>query len=180
MRNSVLVALATTLAFSAAGFAAEKKKAAAAPAPEAKRMGAVEGQPDSDACGLGWQVTQSKTLIATTTRGTTNWVIPYSFGMTSGTMGCAQHPFAKKDQEAAAYAVTNYEPLLLEMAEGHGETLAGFARTMGCGDAVYGDFSRMTQEKYQDVTGGKASAVRMMFKVKEEIRRNPVLARGCA
>ena len=44
----------------------------------------------SDGCGLGSEVTQKKSLLATTTRGTTNGTIPPAFGMTSGTIGCDQ------------------------------------------------------------------------------------------
>ena len=38
----------------------------------------------TDSCGLGWHVTQDKSLLATVTRSTTNAVVPPTFGMTSG------------------------------------------------------------------------------------------------
>ncbi|MBK9038693.1 MAG: DUF3015 family protein [Bdellovibrionales bacterium] len=41
-----------------------------------------------DGCGLGWEVTDSETMIGTTTRGTTNMFVPPAFGMTTGTIGC--------------------------------------------------------------------------------------------
>ncbi|MFM8315218.1 MAG: DUF3015 family protein [Deltaproteobacteria bacterium] len=49
----------------------------------------------TDSCGLGWQVTQKKSFLATTTRGTTNAFVPPTFGMTFGTIGCDKHSFAK-------------------------------------------------------------------------------------
>src|SRR3954471_20570420 len=75
----------------------------------------------SDGCGLGWQVTQKKSFLGTTTRGTTNAVVPPTFGMTSGTIGCDQHGFAKNDQKAIEFVAANYEPLMVEMAQGNGE-----------------------------------------------------------
>ncbi|MBI3544523.1 MAG: DUF3015 family protein [Deltaproteobacteria bacterium] len=145
--------------------AAEEHKAASKPAPAdtEERSGAVAGEPDTDGCGLGWQVTSSKTIIGSITRGTTNGTIPPSFGMTSGTLGCRKHPFTKRDQAGAVYAVSNFDQLRIEMAEGRGEVLEGFARTIGCDDAAA--FGQMTQKNYRAITE-KASAVRMFLNVK--------------
>src|SRR5271170_3615642 len=83
-----------------------KKKAAPAAQPAStpsaetsERSGAVAGEPDTDGCGLGWQVTDKKTIIGSLTRGSTNSFIPPSFGMTSGTLGCRKHEFSMRDQE---------------------------------------------------------------------------------
>lgn len=133
--------------------------------------------PDTDSCGLGWQITQKKSLMATSTRGTTNNFVPPVFGMTSGTLGCAQHSFAKNDMPAATYVFSNYEPLSMEMAQGSGEFLAGFARTLGCGDAVQAEFGSMTQQNYKALIG--TSAVEMFHNVKAQVKKNPVLATGC-
>ena len=105
--------------------------------------------PGSDSCGLGWQVTQEKTMIATTTRGTTNNVVPYTFGMTSGTLGCDQHSIAAKDMEAARFAVVNMDALRLEIAAGQGERLAALSQVMGCSDAA--GFARTLKGSYADV-----------------------------
>lgn len=166
-------------------FAASKKQARAMHDSDTggamERSGAVAGEPDTDGCGLGWQVTAKKTIIASITRGTTNSIVPPSFGMTSGTLGCAQHPFTKRDEQAAVYAMTNFDSLTIDMAEGKGEYLEGFARTLGCQDQALGEFSRMTQSNYRSISeGGKASAVKMMNHVKDQIRQNPVLSAACS
>lgn len=133
-----------------------------------------------DGCGLGWQITQKRTMFATTTRGTTNGFVPPTFGMTSGTIGCAQHPLAKKDLPAAAYAFNNYEPLSFEMAQGSGEYLAAFARTLGCEDAVQAEFGRTMQENFSSIMGNEnTTAVEMFHNVKNQVRQNPALASGC-
>ena len=134
---------------------------------------------DSDSCGLGWQVTQKKTMSATTTRGTTNGFVPPTFGMTSGTIGCAKHDFAKKDQAAVIFASANFEPLMMEMAQGQGEYLTGFARTMGCSDAAVGEFSRAMQKNFNQVSSSKNSA-ELFYSAKEQINNNQALAALCS
>lgn len=134
----------------------------------------------SDGCGLGWQVTDKKTWFGTTTRGTTNAFVPPTFGMTSGTMGCEQHPIAKNETEAAAYAYNNYDSLSVEMAQGQGEYVAGLAKAMGCDDSSVQTFGKMTQENYKDIMGSdKSSAMDMYENVKTQIKNNPTLAVNC-
>lgn len=139
-----------------------------------------DDQPDSDSCGLGWQVTQKKTFAATCTRGTTNAVIPPTFGMTSGTMGCAQHAIAKKDEPALMYVLANYEPLSLEMAQGSGEYIDGLARSLGCNARTYGAFGEMTQKNFKILTnGGKATPVQLFKNVKKQVETSQALSADC-
>ena len=88
----------------------------------------------SDSCGLGWKITQERTLMATTTRGTVNFFVPPSFGMSTGSLGCEKHGFALKEANAASYAAANFEPLKGDLAKGKGEYLEAFAFAMGCLD----------------------------------------------
>ncbi len=89
-----------------------------------------------DGCGLGWQVTNSETMIGTTTRGTTNAFVPPSFGMTSGTIGCKQLAFAANDREAVNYVVNNYLNLKQQLAVGHGEYVEGLSEIMNCNSST--------------------------------------------
>ena len=154
-----------------------------APAPSksaenSERSGAVSGEPDTDGCGLGWQVTDKKTIIGSLTRGSTNSIVPPSFGMTSGTLGCRKHEFSKRDEAGVTYAVSNYDSLRIQMAEGRGETLDAFARTMGCSNTAA--FGRMTQSGYSRImTSDSQTAVQMFRNVKGEINRDPALAVDC-
>lgn len=145
------------------------------------RSGGVSGEPDTDGCGLGWQVTDKKTIAASITRGTTNGTVPPSFGMSSGTLGCAKHPFAKRDQAGVVYAATNFDALSLEMARGQGEYLDGFARVFGCSDAKVSEFNHMVQTQYRTISeGGKANAVRLYLNVKKQVQIDPVLHAHCS
>ncbi len=116
---------------------------------------AASAASDSDSCGLGWQVTSKKTFSATTTRGTTNAVVPPTFGMTSGTIGCAQHGLVKADKKAIHFADANYENLMTEIAQGQGEYLTGFAATMGCSSS---EFSSALQSNFSEIVEGKTPA----------------------
>jgi len=147
-----------------------------------REMNALSNQENpsgTDGCGLGWQVTQKKTMLGTTIRGTTNAVVPPTFGMTSGTMGCDRHEIAKNDMDAAKFAYNNQEPLSIEMAQGEGEYLAGFAKTLGCEDSAQGTFAKMTQENYESIVKEDQSALSLLKNVKAQIRQHPVLAESC-
>lgn len=127
--------------------------------------------PDTDSCGLGWQVTKKKSFLATTTRGTTNSFVPPTFGMTTGTIGCAQHTFAKKEAPAVNYAVANADALTVEMAQGQGEFVAGLAEVMGCDNAAA--FGQMTQSNYSSIVSEGVSPLQMYENVKTQIALNP-------
>lgn len=131
----------------------------------------------TDSCGLGWQITQKKSFVATTTRGTTNAFVPPTFGMTSGTIGCDKHSFTKNEEAGVTFAMANQENLSLEMAKGEGEYVAGFAESLGCKDSAA--FGRMTQSKYSEIIGGETSAVQMYKNVKQQISKNAALAASC-
>ncbi|MEK6705285.1 MAG: DUF3015 family protein [Bdellovibrionota bacterium] len=132
----------------------------------------------SDSCGLGWQVSDKKTLMGTCTRGTTNAYLSPSWSMTTGTSGCKKHDFAKKDEEAVKYVASNYYPLRAEMAQGQGEYLVGLARVMGCDDAAASNLGGLTQRNFKTITQG-ADAYETLQNVKREIQKSPAMANGC-
>tara|TARA_R110000868_G_scaffold167130_2_gene401430 strand:- start:5252 stop:5653 length:402 start_codon:yes stop_codon:yes gene_type:complete len=90
----------------------------------------------SSGCGVGWQVTQKTSLSASSTRSTTNAILPNTISMTSGISGCAHHSIVKVDSEVQYFAEANLENLQMEIAQGNGEYLATLSSLMGC-DAAY-------------------------------------------
>lgn len=138
-----------------------------------------QARDSSDGCGLGWEVTQDKTLMATLTRGTTNNFVPPTFGMTTGTIGCEQHSIAQNDQGAAVYAMVNHEALLMEMASGSGEVLDAFARSMGCSDAALNDFASLTQGHFADLQG-HSNGIEMFVKARSLVNNHPALSASCS
>ena len=79
-----------------------------------------------DGCGLGWEVMDKKTVVGTTVRATTNYVVSPTFGMTSGTMGCDKFEgLATNEIANAQYVASNYDMIRTELALGSGEYLTG-------------------------------------------------------
>jgi len=130
-----------------------------------------------DGCGLGWKVTKKKSFLGTSTRGTTNSFVPPTFGMTTGSLGCNQFSFVKNEVEGVKYAVSNHDALTIEMAEGQGEFLAGYAATFGCDGAAVESFGQMTKDNYATITDG--SAVEMYRNTAKQLRNNAVLNSAC-
>ena len=153
-----------------------QKKAAKPSATSGGGMAPIAPNQGSDDCGLGWQVTQEKTMIATTTRGTTNSVVAPAFGMTTGTMGCEQHSFAKKELDSAVYAAVNFDTLSIDMASGSGEVLEGFAATLGCTDSA--KLGQALRANYRTVAPA-ANGVEMYKNIRQVIRSDKSLSASC-
>lgn len=147
---------------------------------EKKGSGSEELSPNggSDECGLGWQVTKNKTLMGTSTRGTTNVYLSPTWSMTSGTSGCEKHDFAKKDAESVKYVATNFYSLKADMAQGQGEYLAGLAILLGCDGQSMAGFESAVQKNFKSITNG-ADAFETLQNVKQTIRSDASLSHSC-
>lgn len=172
-----LFAVVLVLGFISANQASAKKESAHSDSGMSSGGGSYD-QDKGDGCGLGWQVTQKRTMLATTTRGTTNAFVPPTFGMTSGTIGCMQHDFAENEKEAASFVASNQDNLILEMAEGQGEYVNALAKTMGCDASAYSDFGRAVQQNYESIVGN--SPVQMFNNIKDVMKADPALAAHCS
>lgn len=140
----------------------------------------AQARDSSDGCGLGWEVTSRTSFSATSTRTTTNAFVPPTFGMTSGTLGCAKHDLVKKkDEQAAFYAVENYDSLRQEMAEGTGENLKAFASLMGCEQDAYAGFAQMVKTHFPSIAADSNTRLDLVVNVRSEMERDPVLSASC-
>jgi len=143
----------------------------------ASKGGSTMNDVGTDGCGLGWQITQKKSFLGTTTRGTTNSFVPPTFGMTFGTIGCDKHSFTKNEEAGVSFALANQENLTIELAQGEGEYVAGFAQALGCKDAAA--FGQMAQAKYSEIIGNNDSAVQMYKNVRNQIAQDASLSATC-
>jgi hypothetical protein len=110
---------------------------------------AAQAQDTFDGCGLGWQVTQDKTMIATTTRGTTNAFVPPTFGMTTGTLGCDKFSaFASNEKQNVEYVAKNFDSIRTQLAVGNGEYVDATAQSFNCNSSA---FSSHVQQNYNTV-----------------------------
>lgn len=129
----------------------------------------------SDMCGLGWQITQKKSFLATSTRSTTNAVVPPTFGMTTGTIGCDKHSIALRDVPAAQFVASHYDALMMDMAEGQGESLTALSSALGCTDAAA--FGAMTRREFSSLTE-KADSLELVRRLRDAAKKDASL--GCS
>lgn len=105
----------------------------------------------SSGCGLGWEVVSKNSLISSYTRTLINATTSSTIAMTLGTSGCAKHSIVKNDKKDIHYAESNFHELMLEMSQGEGEHLKGFALAMGCVDAEVATFAKAAQSNYGQI-----------------------------
>jgi len=134
----------------------------------------------SSGCGLGWEVTQKQSLLSSAVRTTTNTFLPNTFSMTSGTSGCQKHSIVKNDEAAVIYAVNNQHSLMMEMAEGKGEFLNGFAQVLGCDQSRFSDFAQFTQSHYGEIMNtASENGVELYRQVRSQMEASPALHGQC-
>ena len=138
------------------------------------------GGEGNDRCGVGSMIFGSKKSISSqTSEDSTNRASSESVSVTTGTSGCSNSGFAANPKEAY-YAHANFEELLIEMPQGRGEVLAGFAQTLGCGNGAVPRFMKMTQDKYSEISSDSAiNPNQMLNSVKVQIKADPELAQSC-
>jgi hypothetical protein len=130
----------------------------------------------SDMCGLGWQVTQKKSFLATSTRSTTNAVVPPTFGMTTGTIGCDKHSLAQADIPAAQFVASHYDAVMMDMAQGEGESLQALAASLGCANQTA--FGAMTRREFSSLTSN-ADSLELVRRLREAAKKDAAL-QGCS
>ena len=119
-----------------------------------------------DGCGLGWEITQDKTMIATTTRGTTNAFVPPTFGMTTGSLGCEKFSgFAANEKQNVEYVAKNFEVLRTQLATGNGEYVTATAQSFNCDSKA---FSSHVQQNYETVVAPAKDGVELYMNLKKE------------
>ena len=132
----------------------------------------------SSGCGLGWQILSKNSLVSSSLRATTNAMTLNTVGMTLGTSGCAKHSIVKNESKGIHYAESNQHQLMVEMAQGNGEFVAGFATVIGCDAHAFGP---AVQKNYNRIfTSEDTSASEMYQNLKEAVVTDESLARACA
>jgi hypothetical protein len=88
----------------------------------------------SSGCGPGWYLFKDNSLVSSSLRATTNVVLfpVVTIGMTLGTSNCTKHGIVQREKESLHYATHNYFELQSGIAQGSGEYLSAYSRTIGC------------------------------------------------
>lgn len=111
---------------------------------------AAERAPNNVGCGLGalaWegQSGQGAQILAATTNGTFG---SQTFGISSGTSGCAKGGKVYRPDQLAMFIGPNMDRLAQDMAAGQGETLASVANLIGIQGADQSAFFAATQRNF--------------------------------
>ncbi|MDM8560718.1 DUF3015 domain-containing protein [Candidatus Parabeggiatoa sp. HSG14] len=93
---------------------------------------AIAAAPNNVGCGLGSMIFEGQSgivpqILAVTTNGTFG---NQTFGITSGTLGCAKNGVVSVPEKVALFADENLDKLAHNMAVGGGETLSALATLM--------------------------------------------------
>jgi hypothetical protein len=109
--------------------------------------------------------------------GTTNNIYgTQSFGITSGTSGCAEGGLFKASREAEVYAEVNFKSLQQEMAAGQGEYLNTLAGLLGVSEARRAEFFQLARVRYPQIfPSAEAGAGEMLEGLSRAIADHPEL-----
>ena len=128
-------------------------------------VGAAQAADTFDGCGLGHQVVEGKTMLATTTRSTTNATVPPTFGMTTGTLGCDKFSsFAANEKQSAEYVAKNFDSIRSQLALGSGEYVDATAQSFNCNSASFGAH---VQQNYNTVVAPAQDGVELYKNLKQ-------------
>lgn len=109
--------------------------------------------PNNVGCGWGSMIFDGKKgtaqeVMAATTNGTFG---NQTFGITSGTAGCAKDGVVQKYAEADAFTGANIEKLAYDMSVGQGESLETMASLMGIAEEHKPAFFKATKDNFTKI-----------------------------
>lgn len=141
---------------------------------------AAQKDPNNVGCGLGtiaWegQSGQGPQLLAATTNGTFG---TQTFGITSGTSGCARGGRVYRPDELAAFIGPNMDRFVQEMSAGRGETLASAADLIGIDGADRDAFYATVQRSFGRIVPSEtATAADVAVSLNAVMSEDPQLKR---
>ena len=125
-------------------------------------MGAAQADQDIG-CGIGTQIMKGQNgLIFRVLGATTNGSFGnQTFGISSGTLGCAKAGLVNNEVRRSMFAATNVDQLSAEIAAGEGETVSTLAALYNVDAADLAAFAALAQSQHAalfpnaDVTTGE-------------------------
>jgi len=129
------------------------KKIIAATFVSAMAISSVNAAPNNVGCGWGSMIFEGKKgtaeqVLAATTNGTFG---NQTFGISSGTAGCARDGVVQKYAAADAFTGANMEKLARDMSVGHGEALETMASLMGIADEDKPAFFKASKDNFAKI-----------------------------
>lgn len=104
-------------------------------------------------CGVGTMIFEGqKGVPQEVLAATTNGILGnQTFGISSGTLGCARDSVIKSPVKVSMFIDTNLDKLAYDMAVGQGETLDSLANLIGMDDAHKATFFRVAKSHYAEI-----------------------------
>lgn len=109
--------------------------------------------PNNVGCGVGTIIFEGQSgvapqVLAVTTNGTLG---NQTFGISSGTLGCARDGVVANPVKVSMFLDTNLDKLAYDMAVGKGETLESLANLIGVDDAHKAAFYETTKAHFAEI-----------------------------
>jgi hypothetical protein len=116
-------------------------------------IGVVMAAPNNTGCGVGSIIFKGQSgvapqVLAVTTNGTLG---NQTFGISSGTLGCAKDGVVDTPVMVSMFINTNLDRLAHDMAAGNGETLESLASLIGVDDAHKAAFFATTKAHFAEI-----------------------------
>ncbi|MBU3913969.1 DUF3015 domain-containing protein [bacterium] len=99
--------------------------------------------------------------------------------MTSGTSNCDVNKTVQLDQQQEVFVAQNHEALSDDMSMGQGEFLVAYSHLLGCDNAAYTTFSRVTQDNFDTIFANAHVAQDILANTKNIITLIPELSQAC-
>lgn len=120
-------------------------------------MGMAVAAPNNVGCGVGTIIFEGQSgvapqVLAVTTNGTLG---NQTFGITSGTLGCAKDGVVANPVKVSMFIDNNLEKLAYDMAVGKGETLESLANLIGVDSAHKDAFFAATQARFGEIVASE-------------------------
>lgn len=131
-------------------------------------------------CGIGKIIMEGgtgkdKNLVAAILN---NVLVPNTFSMTSGLMGCDTTKAVSNDQLRETFVASNMDNLSVDVAQGQGDHLAALAGLMGVAESDKATFYSVAQSNYPSLFGaGQASSADMLSALDQAMLSNADLAK---
>lgn len=113
--------------------------------------------PNNVGCGVGTIIFEGQSgvapqVLAVTTNGTLG---NQTFGISSGTLGCAKDGVVSNPVKVSMFLDTNLDKLAYDMAVGKGETLESLANLIGVDDAHKAAFYETTKAHFAEIVSSE-------------------------
>ena len=141
--------------------------------------GSATAAPNNVGCGLGSMLFEgSSGVLMQSLAASTNGIAGnQTFGITSGTLGCAKDGVVQKYAAADEFMNGNVDKVARDMSVGHGEALASLADAMGIKDADKARFFEVAKTNFDAiVTSDSVTAEEVMINLGKVLANDEVLA----